>query len=74
MPRARAWSAQRRSVSATSSVSVAASVASSAAVRPKNIVTAAARTSPARPGCSNASSRHCQSAAACEAKTSVSPV
>ena len=28
----------------------------------------------ARPGCSNASSRHCQSAAACEANTSVSPV
>ena len=44
------------------------------AVSPKNIVVAAARTRPERCGCSNASSRHSQSSAACEANTSESPV
>ncbi|CPA28096.1 Uncharacterised protein [Mycobacterium tuberculosis] len=59
---------------ATRSVSASPSAASDSAVSPKNIVHAAARTSPLRCGASNASSRHSQSLAACEANTSVSPV
>ena len=73
-PRSRAWSAHSRSVSATRSVSASPPAARLGAVSPKNIVVAAARTSPLRCGCSKASSRHSQSSAAGEAKTSVSPV
>ena len=73
-PRDRAWSAHSRRVAATRSVRASPCPARSAAVWPKNAVVAAARTRPLRWGCSKASSRHSQSAAPGEAKTSVSPV
>ena len=68
-------SAHSRSVSAISSVRASPPSARSVmAVLPKNMVDAAARTTPARCGWSNASSSASQSAAAWDSNTSESPV
>ena len=56
-PRPRSSSAQPRSRSAISSVSTSPPASSSLRVRPRNDVSAAARTRPDRCGCSSASSR-----------------
>ena len=73
-PRSRACPAHSRNVSAIRSVSASPPATRTSAVSPKNIVAAAARTTPVRCGWSNASSRDSQSSAASDSKMSESPV